>query len=112
MHAIAPPEADLYMPLPAEGEAWHPHTIHTHYFGFHIPEERIGAYLYIRAQPAFPLTQGGVVIHRGTDNLWTLDAEFADYEATMPWPTIEGNKITLSNGLVADFLVPGEKVRL
>ena len=27
------------MPRPAEGESWDPHTIHTHYFGFSIPEE-------------------------------------------------------------------------
>jgi hypothetical protein len=52
------------------------------------------------------------VIHRGTDNLWTLDAEFADYEATMPWPEVEGNRITTPNGLVLDFAVPGEKVRI
>lgn len=46
-------------------ENWDPHTIHTHYFGFSIPSAEIGAFLYIRYQPAFPLCQGGVSIFRG-----------------------------------------------
>lgn len=52
-------DTDLLIPLPAAGESWDPHLIHTHYFGFSVPEAAIGAFLYIRYQPAFPLSQGG-----------------------------------------------------
>jgi hypothetical protein len=112
VHSTANPEAELYFPLPPEGETWHPHMIHSYYFGFHIPEERIGAYVYLRCQPAFEMSGGGVVIHRGTDNLWMLDAEHVDYEATMAWPTITDHSVTTANGLSIDFLELGEKIRL
>src|SRR5258705_8194181 len=82
--ATQPPETDLILPLPATGESWDPHTIHTHYFGFSVPEAALGAFLYVRYQPAFPLAQGGVCIFRGLDNVSPLDMEFLDYEITMP----------------------------
>ena len=112
MHATAEPESDLYLPLPRPGERWHQHTIHTYYLGFHIPAERIGAYLYVRGMPAFPLSSGGVVIHRGTDNIQMLDAEFVDYEAVMPWLDIDGNRVTLPNGLSLNFVTPGEHLEV
>jgi hypothetical protein len=90
-------ETDLLLPLPAPGEAWDPHTIHTH---------------YVRYQPAFPLCQGGVIIFRGLDNVNVLDAEFVDYEITMPWPEIDGSSITTQNGLTIDFTEPGESADL
>jgi hypothetical protein len=111
-HAVHPPESDLILPLPVGDEQWDPHTIHTHYFGFSIPEARIGAFLYIRYQPAFPLCQGGVAIFRGTDNINPIDIEHLDYEITMPWPTITADTITTANGLTIEFLEPGRVARV
>ena len=103
---------DLLMPLPAVDEVWDPHLIHTHYFGFSVPEAAIGAFLYVRYQPAFPLAQGGVCIFQGTDNVEYTDLAFLDYEITMPWPRIEGNVITTDNGLTIDFVEPGKTARI
>ena len=107
-----PASSDLTLPLPEAGEQWDPYTIHTHYFGFSVPEARIGAFLYVRYQPAFPLSQGGVCIFRGTENYSPVDMDHMDYQITMPWPTIDGNKITTQNGLTIEFLEPGEIARL
>ena len=90
--------------------SWHPHTIHTYYLGFTFPEERIGAYVYLRCQPAFGMCGGGVVIHRGTDNLLTLDAEYSDYEATMAWPQVDGWTITTPTGLEREPHPRGEAI--
>jgi hypothetical protein len=109
---IHPGETDLLLPLPGEGEQWDAHTIHTHYFGFSIPEARIGAFLYVRYQPAFPLCQGGVAIFSGTDNVEHSDIDFLDYEITMPWPEVDGNTITTANGLRIEFLEPGKIARI
>lgn len=46
--ATHPPETDLIMPLPGPGESWDPHTIHTHHFGFCVPEAAIGVFAYVR----------------------------------------------------------------
>ena len=110
--AIQPPETDLFLPRPRAGEAWDPHTIHTHYFGFSVPAAALGAFLYVRYQPAFPLAQGGVCIFRGLDNLSPLDIEFLDYEITMPWPDVAANTITTANGLRIEFLEPGRRALL
>jgi hypothetical protein len=109
---IQPPETDLILPLPAAGETWDPWTIHTHYFGFTIPEAEIGAFLYLRYQPAFPLCQGGVAIFKGLDNHEPNDMEFVDYRLTMPWPEIDGATITTLNGLAIEFLEPGKRARI
>src|SRR5205807_2638803 len=97
--AIHPPQADLILPLPGAGEQWDPYTVHTHYFGLTVPEAKLGAFIYVRYQPAFPLSQGGVCIFRGMDNLSATDIEFLDYQMTMPWPEIDGTTITTANGL-------------
>ncbi len=110
--ATHPPESDLILPLPAAGESWDPHTVHTHYFGFSIPQAALGAFLYVRYQPAFPLAQGGVCIFRGFGNLSPLDVEFLDYEITMPWPKVEGSAITTANGFSIEFLELGRKACL
>jgi hypothetical protein len=102
---------DLILPLP-DGQDWDPHTIHTHYFGFSIPEAEIGAFLYLRYQPAFPLSQGGVCVFRGLDNFEPGDLEFIDYRITMPWPEIDGSTITTANGLRIEFLEPGRTARI
>ncbi|HYF24201.1 MAG TPA: tyrosine protein kinase [Baekduia sp.] len=107
-----PPGTDLLLPLPASGERWDPHTIHTHYFGFSVPEAAIGAFLYVRYQPAFGLSQGGVSLFRGLDNRSVLDVEHLDYEMTMPWPQVDGATITTANGLRIAFLEPGRQAQL
>ena len=109
---IHPGDSDLLLPLPADGVQWDPHMIHTHYFGVSVPEAGIGGFIYVRYQPAFPLSQGGVCIFRGLDNVEATDMAFLDYEITMPWPKIEGSKITTDNGLVIEFLEPGKTARL
>jgi hypothetical protein len=109
---IHPGETDLLVPLPGSGEQWDPHLIHTHYFGFSIPEAAIGGFIYIRYQPAFPLCQGGVCIFEGNDNVEFTDIAYLDYEITMPWPKIENNAITTDNGLMIEFLEPGESARV
>lgn len=111
-HPQAAPETDLLLTLPGPGEQWDAHTVHTHYFGFDIAEAGIGAFIYVRYQPAFPLCQGGVCIFRGTDNLDLMDLEWSDYELTMPWPQVDGNVIETENGLRIEFLELGHKVRL
>jgi hypothetical protein len=110
--ATHPPETDLILPLPQAGETWDPWTIHTHYFGFSVPEAEIGAFLYVRYMPAFPLSQGGVGIFQGTDNLEPGDMEFVDYRLTMPWPEIDGSTITTTNGLRIHFDEPGRRARV
>lgn len=111
-----PPESDLLLPLPGAGEAWDHHTIHTHYFGFAVPEpvsgEAIGVFAYIRYQPTFPLAQGGVVIFQGLDNPSPTDAAHINYEITMPWPEVDGNTIRTDNGLVITFEEPGRVARV
>src|ERR1700739_4524447 len=85
------PETDLWLPLPPNGAEIDPHTIHTHYFGFSIPEANLGGFIYIRYQPAFPLSQGGVCIFRGMDNMeilmstiWTGRTRCAGRESRAP----------------------------
>jgi hypothetical protein len=106
---IAAPETDLYVPLPGEGESWSPHTTHTHYFGFCVPEAAIGVFLYIRYMPHWPQCHGGVLVFQGTDNVLQTDLAFQDYQITMPWPEIDGNTFTTPNGLRFHFLEPGRR---
>jgi hypothetical protein len=109
---LAPNESDLHTPLPPAGEKWHPQTIHTYYHGFQIPEQAIGAYIYLKFFPALGLLQGGVSIYRGLDNKTALDAVHLNYESAMPWPTISGSTIESENGLTLDFVEPGQRVHL
>jgi hypothetical protein len=107
---VAPNESDLHVPLPPATARWHPQTIHTHYFGFQIPEQAIGAYIYLRFFPALGMIQGGTSIFRGLENRTPLDAAHLNYESTMPWPTIAGSRIESDNGLTLDFVEPGRRV--
>jgi len=107
-----PAATDLLLPRPAAGEAWDAHLIHTHYFGFSVAEAAIGAFIYIRYHPAFGMCHGGVSIFRGLENPAPLDAEFLDYEITMPWPRVEANTITTDNGLRIEFLELGARIRI
>jgi hypothetical protein len=108
--ALQPGSTDLHLPRAEPGEALDPYTVHTYYFGLSVPEAAIGAYIYVRAQPAFDLSQGGVVVFRGLDNEALLDAEHHDYRATMPWPEVDGSRVTLANGLEIDVVEPGERI--
>jgi hypothetical protein len=112
MLAVQPPESDLIVTQPSAGEVWDPHTIHTHYFGFCVPDAQVGVFTYIRYQPAFPLSQGGVLVYRGLENRFLADSLFHDYQITMPWPEIDGNAFTTVNGLTYDFVEPGRRARL
>src|SRR4051812_44388329 len=109
--ATHPPETDLIVPLPGDA-GWDPYTIHTHYFGFSIPEAEIGAFLYVRYMPAYPLCHGGVCVFQGTDNVAPIDMAFLDYEVTMPWPRIDGGVIETANGLRIEFVEPGRTARI
>ena len=110
--AVQPPEVDLFMPLPAAGEKLDSCSILTHYFGFSIPSHNIGAFIYARCQPAFPLAQGGLCIFKGTDNIEPLDMAYMDYRNTMPWPEVTENNIRHANGLNFEFLELGRKIRV
>jgi hypothetical protein len=110
--SIQPAATDLLLPRAEPGQALHPYTVHTHYFGFTVPEAGIGAFLYARYMPAFGLAQGGPVIFRGMDNVSPLDVEYHDYRATMPWPEVEGNTIRLDCGYEIDIVKPGELIHL
>lgn len=110
--ALQPGWTDLHVPRAEPGEQLDPYTVHTHYFGVTVPDAGIGAYVYARYQPAFDLSQGGIVVFRGLDNTVALDAEYHDYRATMPWPRVEGNAISFVNGLTITVLEPGELIRV
>ena len=112
MSEFVAPEADLVFPEPGVGEEWPTHTIHTHYFGFSIPEERIGAFIYIRAQPSFKVCLAGVSIFKGLDNLRPLDCEHTNIVNTLPWPKVTGNVIETANGLKLEFTDTGRTCRI
>jgi hypothetical protein len=111
---VQPGETDLIFPLPPEGEQWGPYLIHTHYFGFCIPEHQIGGLTYIRYQPGFPLCGGGVEFYRGLDNAALTTVEHIDYGLTMPWPEVtdNGTKVTTANNLRFEFTTPGQQMRI
>jgi hypothetical protein len=111
--ATQPVESDLWMPKPQEGETWAGHTIHTHYFGFNVPEAAIGCFIYIRYMPVFNLCSGGVCIFQGLENKTALDIEHCNYIYTMPYPQVaEGNVIETANGLRVEFIELGKKIRV
>jgi len=111
-HPTHPPESDLWVPRPGPGESWDPAMLSTHYHGIHIPEHRIGAYIYSLNRPAFGCNQGGVLIFRGDQNYDPLDMEYLDYGMTQAWPTIDHNSLTTENGLRIEFVELGRVVRL
>ena len=110
--AVHPPETDVLLPRPSAGEAWDPHTIHTHYFGLSVPDEAVNVFVYLRCQPVFGLSTGGVCVFRGLDNRMPLGIEHLDWTVTMPWPEVAGNTVTTANGLRIDFVEPGRVVHL
>jgi hypothetical protein len=110
-HSTHDPETDLLIPRPGAGEEWDFHTIHTHYLAFHIPEEAIGTYSYIRYMPAQGIAHAGFMVYQGLDNLFLSDALFLDYKIGCPYPEPDGNAFS-SNGLTYDFVEPGKKCRI
>lgn len=104
--AVQPGTTDLVMPAGIPGVT-DPYTVHTHYFGFTVPEAELGCFIYLRWQPGLNLSQGGASIFRGLDNLTLLDVDHHDYRATMPWPAVDGGSIRVANGLEIDVLEPG-----
>ncbi|MGH8999042.1 MAG: DUF7064 domain-containing protein, partial [Acidimicrobiia bacterium] len=111
MLAILSADTDLLVPRPGGG-SWDPSTVHTHYFGFSVPEHGIGVFAYIRWQPVFGSASGGVCIFRGLGNREPLDVEHNNFVYTMPYPRLSGTTITTVNGLEVDFVRPGAEVRL
>jgi hypothetical protein len=109
---VCPPETDLWIPRPAKGEQWDPETIHTHFFGCPVPDAAMSIFTYIRYLPALGTCQGGVLVYQGLDNLVLTDFAFHDYRIAMPWPTVEGNKISTVNGLSFDFVEPGRETHI
>jgi hypothetical protein len=108
---LQPPESDL-IGTERGGGPWEPHTIHTHYFGFHIPEARIGGFTYLRYHPYFPLSQGSVCIFDGLRNFAPLDIAYLDWQMTMPWPRVDGATITAANGYRIEFTELGSTARV
>lgn len=111
MNTTAAAETDLMIPVP-QNERWDGHTIHTHYFGFSIPEAAIGAFIYLRYQPVYGICSGGVCLFRGMNNLRPLDIEHHDYVVTMPYPRVVDGVIETSNGLRVHFIEPGRRIHL
>jgi hypothetical protein len=112
MTARQDPLTDLHLPVPAAGEEWDPHTVHTYYFGLSVPEAALGVVVYYRFQPAFPLVGGGVGIYRGTGNVRPLDVEHLNWWMTMPWPRWDGNVLRTANGLELEVVRPGEEIAI
>lgn len=110
--SIHAPDTDLIGITPEADRQWEPHTVHTHYFGFQVPEAGIGAFTYIRYQPYFALSQGSVIIFQGLDHRSILDVAHLDWRMTMPYPTVEGNRITTANGYSIEFLELGRSARI
>src|SRR5688572_32240399 len=108
--SVHAPETDL-IGVFAEG-GFERDTVHTHYFGFQVPEAGIGCCTYIRYQPWFPLCQGGVVIFQGLDHRVPLDVAYLDYRMTMPYPAVEGSRITTANGYAIEFVELGRSARI
>ncbi|HEX6391253.1 MAG TPA: tyrosine protein kinase [Solirubrobacteraceae bacterium] len=106
-----PPETDLLVPRPEAGEQWDLHTIHTHYFGFNIPEHAIGTFAYIRYMPAIGISHAGFMAYQGMDNLTLVDCLHSDYNLACPYPEADGNAFS-ANGLTFDFVEPGRVAQI
>lgn len=110
-HPIQTPESDLIGTRILDAE-YRPHTVHTHYFGFCVPEAQIGVFTYIRYQPYFRLSQGNVMIFRGHDQLVPLEMAHLNWVMTQPWPTVEGNRIVTSENYAIEFVELGRQARI
>jgi len=109
--ATQPPETDLLIPTPATDERWDPHTIHTHYFGFNIPDHAIGAFAYLRYMPAAGISHAGLSAYQGIDNVVLADCLHHDYQIGCPYPAGDGGTFS-ANGLTFEFLEPGRTAQI
>lgn len=112
-----PPESDVWLPLPAEGETWDTHTVHTHYHTFNVGSRSTTVFIYVRYMPVLKIIQGGVCIHKGLNNLCFLDIEHCNFLNTMPWPATKNgslldNTVETPNGLRIEFVELGKKIRI
>ena len=109
--ATQSPETDLLIPRPAPGEQWDSHTVHTHYFGFNIPEHAIGTFAYIRYMPALGVCHAGFQAYQGLDNVVVADCLHHDYQIGCDYPDDGGARFT-ANGLTFDFVNPGKAAQI
>lgn len=110
-HEIHLPETDL-IGIELTDADYRPHTVHTHYFGFAVPEAQIGCFSYIRYQPYFQLSQGNVMIFQGHDHLVPLDMAHLNWVMTQPWPEVDGSKIATAENYAIEFLELGRQARI
>ena len=109
-----PLETEIYIPAPAPGELWTPWIVHTHYYSFSADEGNIGAYLYLRWQPANHTSQVGICIFQGTDATESLDMAHHDYRNTLGWPEVsdDGRTFTTEQGYAIAYAEDLRSARL
>jgi hypothetical protein len=110
--AFHDPQTDLALPDLRDAETWDPLAVFTHCSLLSVPEASLSVFVYLRCQPYFKISQGGVSIFSGLDNPDPFGVDYLDYRNTMPWPTIQGTTITTANGLCLDFVEPGKTLRI
>lgn len=103
---------DLILPDRQPGEQLDPHLIYTYAWLFTVPHDEISVFAYVKCKPYFSLSEGGLCVFRGLDNLDAPDMAFMDYQMTMPWPQFGDNMLTMANGLRIEILEPGKRFRL
>lgn len=111
--ATHPPETDLFLPTPGDGTEWDPMTICTHAELLSLPADGISIFCYLRALPAFTMSQGGIAIFQGLDNPANDGGvAYLDYRDTAPWPEVGESSFTTANGLTLEFPEPGRVLRI
>jgi hypothetical protein len=107
-----PPETDLVLPAPGDGARWDPLAVFTHCSLISVPQANTSVFVYLRCQPHFNMSQGGVSIFSGLENPDPFGVDYLDYRNSMPWPDVSGNAITTANNLKFDFIEPGSCLRI
>lgn len=112
-HVVHTPETDLYLPDPSAGTQWDPMSVFTHAELLSLPGPAISIFCYLRALPAYGMSQGGISIFQGLDNPANLGGvAYLDYNDTAPWPEVTERGFVSPNGLTLEFLEPGSKLRV
>lgn len=113
VHATHPGESDLYLPEPTDGAGWDPMTVFTHAELLSVPEPAISIFCYLRALPAYGMSQGGIAIFQGLDNPANVGGiAYLDYNDTAPWPHVGERYFETANGLRIEILDPGRRLRI
>ena len=108
-----PPETDLLLPQPGNGDMWDPMTVFTHAELLSVPEASISIFCYLRALPAYGMSQGGISVFRGLDNPANVGGvTHVDYNETAPWPEVGERTFRTANGLTLEFTEPGRELHL